>query len=234
VPAGTKVLPVEIPVECGVTVEGSIVNADGTVPALAAMTYRCMGANYTDVLRQNNVWPLYNGKFKIRGVPADGELLVYFLDAAGKQGKMLTVKGSDAEHPLKVTLEKCGSATVRFIDINGNGVAGFMPTNPNQFALQFAPASILDGSTSTDDLLITHGIELSAFDRRDYGELMSDEDGRITLPTLIPSAIYKMTFAELGPNKKFPREIKVQAGEKLELPDVIIDKANVVSKAAER
>ena len=63
---------------------------------------------------------------------------------------------------------------------------------------------------------------------------MTDEDGRITLPALIPGAIYKLAFAELGPNNFFPREIKVRPGEELTLPDVVITDASVLRRSAEQ
>ena len=108
VPANAKVMKVEIPLERGLTAEGTIADADGTIPALSFMTHRGKLRNYTDVLGHDNIWPIYNGNFKIRGIPADGEQLVYFLDATDKQGKILNIKGSDAEHVMKMQLEKCG------------------------------------------------------------------------------------------------------------------------------
>ena len=139
VPAGAKALTPEIPLDRGVTAEGKVVGVDGTTPERVKVTYRGDFRNYTDVFSGDHAWPVYDGHLTIRGVPPDGELLAYLLDSIGKQGKMLHVHGSDVGAPLNVTLEKCGSAKLRFIDANGKGVPGYMPTNPNQFVLLFVP-----------------------------------------------------------------------------------------------
>ena len=123
---------------------------------------------------------------------------------------------------------------MRFIDSNGQGVPGFMPTNPNQFVLLFVPENSLDASTSNDNLLASEGIPQGKFDQTNYSDLMTDENGRVTLPALIPGATYKMAFHELGPNKTFPRKLKSAPGENLELPEVVIANAKIVSEATER
>ena len=65
-----------------------------------------------------------HGHFAIHGVPPDGEMPVVFLDAANDEGKYETFPGADAAQSKKFTLEKCGSATVRFIDPDGKPIAG--------------------------------------------------------------------------------------------------------------
>src|SRR5262249_4401097 len=75
----------QVSVDRGVTVEGQVVGADGTVPATLGMFYRGNFQNFTDAMHAGT-WPLYNGHLKIRGVPREGELLVYLLDTERREG----------------------------------------------------------------------------------------------------------------------------------------------------
>ena len=62
-----------------------------------------------------------------------------------------------------------------------------MPKEAYQFALLLLPENALEASTSMEDFLTSEQIEPSAFDPLNYRDLMSDEDGRLILPALIPA-----------------------------------------------
>jgi hypothetical protein len=164
---------------------------------------------------------------KIRGIPASGKVLAFLFDRAGHQGKSLQLKGSDAERPYNVRLDKCANATLRFLDVHDDPVPGYMPMG--SISLLWLPGDVLAGNTSSEDLVapeITRQSEIDNASRK----LVSDETGRVIIPNLIPGAIYKL---DLPPTEGVPREIKLRPGENLELPPIVISDANAVGRARE-
>jgi hypothetical protein len=227
VPAGVRQFEVQIPIERGVTVQGNVVGAEGTVPQTLKMTYRGDFQKFTDAIHSVSVWPLHNGHLKIRGVPPDGELLVFLLDPVGRQGKVLPVHGSDADKPLNVTLEKCGSVTYRFVDPKGKPVPGY--AGDTLLNLLFLPEDFMTTSMSNDQVLNRQGSFQRYFDYLNCRDLMSDENGTLTVPALIPGAIYQLNSNFAG----LPNEIKVQPGENLDLPEAVVTKPQALKQAAD-
>jgi hypothetical protein len=228
VPAGVRGFEVQIPIQRGVTVEGHVVAADGSVPQTLKMTYHGDFQKFTDAIHNVSVWPLYNRHLRIRGVPQDGELLVFLLDPVGREGKVLHVHGSDADKPLHVTLEKCGTVTYRFVDSKGKPVPGY--NGDTLLSLLFLPEDFMTGSMSTDQVLNQEGSYQRYFDYLNCRDLMSDENGCLSVPALIPGAIYRLNTRFKG----LPSEIKVRSGEQLKLPDAAISNPQVSQQAAEK
>jgi hypothetical protein len=228
VPLSADEVSVELSIERGVTVQGNVVGADGTIPQQIDIYCLSAAGLRTDATTSiNRSWPNFNGHLKIRGIPASGKVLAFLFDRAGHQGKSLQLKGSDAERPYNVRLDKCANATLRFLDVHDDPVPGYMPMG--SISLLWLPGDVLAGNTSSEDLVapeITRQSEIDNASRK----LVSDETGRVIIPNLIPGAIYKL---DLPPTEGVPREIKLRPGENLELPPIVISDANAVGRARE-
>src|SRR5262249_19599980 len=69
-----------------------------------------------------------DGRFEIAGLDPERPMPVYFLSAAQGLGAMVELGGKKADgQPVTVRLEKCGSATVRFVDEKGQAVKDCTP-----------------------------------------------------------------------------------------------------------
>ncbi len=118
---------VDFKLQRGVTVKGELVRTDGRTPERVIMIHRGTTGNFDDEFRDDPT-TLGGNRFEIRGVPPDGEFPAFFLDPDAKQGKRLPIRSSDAGKPLRVTLEPCGSLSLRFLDPDGKPVAGHIPS----------------------------------------------------------------------------------------------------------
>ena len=68
---------------------------------------------------------------------------------------------------------------------------------------------------------------LSRIDPTDYADLVSDAQGRITFPALIPGATYRVvdrTPQDLGGDPKIRKEFTARSGETIDLGDILIEK----------
>ena len=230
-PEGVTELPVQLSVERGVTVEGTISDADGSTPEIVRMPYVGLLTQFSDVANTRPRVLIYDGKLSVHGIPPEGERTVWLLDAENKQGKVLHVRANDANQPLNIALEKCGSVSRRYVDAKQNPVAGYRP----EFVavqMSFLPEDSFQGKTSNDQFVNFNAIIVDLFEDRNGSNVMSDENGRLTYPALIPGAIYGWSSFPFPSDR--PWNLKVAAGEHLDLPDVVITNPEDISKAAKQ
>jgi RNA polymerase sigma factor (sigma-70 family) len=204
----------------GVTVRGKLVGPDGKpVKVAVAFTRSYIPFGYT--LEGVYTMPVQNGRFEVRGLDPDKPQAVYFLAAAEQLAKIVHLPAKGAgEKPLTVRLERCGTATLRFVDAKGKPAAGNQP---------FVEVIITPGVSFFEAL---QGTKLAAdaawminLDRQRHQNLKPDAQGRFTLPTLIPGATCRL----LGQSPQrgifdLHKTFTVQAGKNLDLKDIPISK----------
>ena len=234
VPADAQEKSVELILHRGVTIRGEVVGADGKVPKQLELLRRQPDGygGYTDIYQRGRPhWQVLSGNLIIQGVPPEGEFPIALLDPIAMQGKRLTVHGSDTEQPLHVELEKCGSATLRFVDAEGKPLAGFAP----DFLIQFERESEAMLAAAPADYVQPSNEQLRYFDSRNAASLVSDNDGRLNLSALIPGMIYKVRIGDPLNGASFATQICVKPGEHVDMPDIVIKKPftpRVVAPAA--
>jgi RNA polymerase sigma factor (sigma-70 family) len=169
-----------------------------------------------------------DGHFTVHGLADDTEVPVYFLDTQHGLGATARLTGrSGANGPLTVRLEPLGSARARLVDPAGRPV----------------PHSRYGAASAT--LVVTPGPSRDSQDKGDQDRLAADEDilpriapihykkgpvsddqGWLTIPGLIPGATYRIydnTMGE-GAGPRIRKEFTVKPGETLDLGDVRIEK----------
>jgi RNA polymerase sigma factor (sigma-70 family) len=202
----------------GVTVRGNVVGPDGR-PVKVAFAFTRSHIPFGYTLQSVYTMPVQNGRFEVRGLDPDKPQAVFFLAAAEQLAKIVHLPAKGAgEKPLKVRLEHCGTATLRFVDAKGKPAAGNRP---------FVEVVITPGVSFFETF---QGTKLAAdeawmvnLDGQRHRNLKPDARGRFTLPTLIPGA----TFRLLGesPQRGFfdlHKTFTVQAGKNLDLKDIPI------------
>jgi hypothetical protein len=113
-------------------------------------------------------------------------------------------------------LTRCGSARVRLVDAKGWPLAGRglrpMLLTERSFAAEQPPLErATDGHYSV------------CYDPRHYCvDPVSDQEGWLTLPTLIPGARYVLRYADVKGVLRLTREFRVEPGEQLLLPELAI------------
>ncbi len=218
--AGATPQELAVTLRRGVSVKGKIVDADGEPSSEVLMFSRLV-----NLFPHSGRWyasrvPSRDGRFELRGLDSKETYPVYFLDAKNKRGTVAHISGKDAgEQPVTVRLAPCGSAVVRFLDKDGKPVAGHSPLL--QIVLE-PGANPFDRKALEQGKLFEHTEFVSNLDRLNHWNgPRTDDQGRVTLPALIPGATYRIT-SRRREDRAGDRDFQVEAGKTLNLPDVIL------------
>jgi hypothetical protein len=209
-PAGTKSHDVNITLRRGVTLKGRLVGPDGR-PVLEAQMY-ChsyipLGYSYA-----GQPIAIREGRFELPGCDPEGTARLFILASKEELGATVEVPGKQAGgEPVTVRLDRYGSALARFVDKKGKPLANYHPA----VELILVPGIPLTGEPVLDK---RPGADVATpFPRPGAA---TDAQGRLTLRPLIPGATYRITDFDNG--RVVKREFKVEAGQKIELPDITI------------
>jgi RNA polymerase sigma factor (sigma-70 family) len=216
----------------GMTVRGQIVGPDNQPVQNTSMISRIIlgprGA--WRIWRGNDHGMARNGGFEIHGVNPDVETPVHFFEPKRKLGVTVRFSGtSTTRGPITVRLEPCGTARARLVDPQGKPVARSRDTygsHMTMIAVTPGPHRLTQGGAE-QALLAADLDSLARIDPVHYGkELVSDDNGVLNLPALIPGATYRIyddTLSEsTGPRLR--KEFTVKPGETLDLGDIRIEK----------
>jgi protocatechuate 3,4-dioxygenase beta subunit len=178
-----------------------------------------------------------NGQFELPVRDLEAKYRLYFLDARNNLGAIAEISARDKAPTVR--MKACASAQARFLDARGKPKAKYPP----QLFLLLAPGphageplavfdpgrrpyplvAVVKGRNSWDWTTRlpapTHDrILLSVADPGHYGkEFVTDARGKITFPTLIPGATYRLALPD-GKVKDF----KAEAGKTVDLKDFAI------------
>ncbi len=203
-------IEVEIRIKPGHEVSGKIVDEQGKPINNAVLATNLDVWDYTGEWRGVS-GPTLGGTFRLKGLTADQEHPVYFLDPRNKLGAMVNLRAS--KEPMSVVLKPCGSAKAKFIldrvDRQFSPVLYFVLT-PGEMKYDFD--AMKAGKTLADSDFVAN------LDRINYGnpqEVQEGIDRYHTFPALIPGATYRLLIGGRidGPYKDFT----VQSGETLDL-----------------
>ena len=217
----------------GATVTGQVVGPDGQPVRDAWIFSRVI------LDPRQGAWHIWNGRhhgnvrngrFEVHGLAPDTEVPVYFLEPKRKLGGVanLSVK-SAASGPVTVRLEPCGAARARLVDPGGKPFAGRLPRGFLIFSMVVTPGPPFSSAKDQAGLLAADEDNLTSVDPVNYeNEPVSDPDGRITFPALIPGATYRfidyttVVRGQTGPELR--KEFTVKPGETVDLGDIRIEK----------
>ncbi|HZU35549.1 MAG TPA: sigma-70 family RNA polymerase sigma factor [Gemmataceae bacterium] len=215
-------LPVAVSLKCGVTVRGSIFGPDGKPVAEALIFWR----HYVppEVPQWRAPMRVVGDRFQLRGVDPDAPEVVYFLEPTKQWGAMAHIAGKQTSKPLRVQLQACGQATVRYVNQHGKPVARrqvYPEIIITPGAWQFDHQASSRGEALADSALLAN------VDRQNYWRgPVTGADGRCTLPALIPGCRYRLDMRIRKDNKLHAedgREFKVRSGQTLDLGNVIVE-----------
>jgi protocatechuate 3,4-dioxygenase beta subunit len=189
--------PLEIPLRRGVTVQGKLIGPDGQPVQGAVLISRLMITRaMNDVIQSPS--PVANvpvsASFELKGCHPDKSYPVIFFQEQKGWGALVHLSGKQADKPLDVRLQPCGSAKARFLTAEGRPVAG----GDGRGLLLVLGA----GDTTFWAEFIWHSNI-----REDW---RTDSEGRITWRDLVPGVTYRINN----------REFTVKSGETLDLGDL--------------
>jgi beta-lactamase regulating signal transducer with metallopeptidase domain len=225
---GAEAQAVAAPLQRGVTVNGRLVGPSGEAldEALLVTHLYVSSLNPRYTARPVDV---REGRFELPGCHPEKTTPVYFLDPKNELGAVVEISGQTAgDEPMEVRLAPCGTATVRFVDPDGKPVADYRPglklvMTPGGRPFPSPPEPESEALWAAEDFVAN-------FDRLHYWDgPRTDEEGRCTLPDLIPGATYQLDEFDKASSKWTGKQFRVDPGEILELPAVVIKRPSKAS-----
>ena len=213
---------VEFKLRRGVTVRGHLVDSSGQPVREALLVSRWYLSRNGMTVNHAPTWKtLRGGRFELHGCDPGSSAPVLFLDAKNQRGAAIELSGKQAGEDVTVTMKPCGSASVRIVDDQGKPVrAG---RSPAHLEVVLSPGAswgdIRFGDQKTSPLM-ADAIYASNLDVDRYRDIKTDANGRMTFPTLIPGATYRIIV--FNQKEKTEIEFTVEPGEAKDLGDLKI------------
>ena len=229
---GSADLRVDVMLRRGVTVKGQVIGSNGQPVPDTWMISRIMLGPLGGSARvgggQHGI--ARNGQFEIHGLDPDAGVPVYFLEPKRRLVATALFTGKAASGgPVTVRLEPCVMATARLVDTVGKPVTGF--SKPWLISMVVTPGPFNSVTARKEGLMLADEAHLPAVDPINYEpNPVSDAQGRILFPALIPGASYRIIDRTpfRGPNgPQVRKEFTVKPGDTLDLGDILIEKPQV-------
>jgi RNA polymerase sigma factor (sigma-70 family) len=211
----------------GKTVRGRVVGPKGQAVNDAVILTR------QQVDPTNLVWlcysfiHAYDGRFELHGFDPENPAPVYFLDVDHQWGAAIELSGKQAGEELTVRLQPCGHAKARFVDPNGKPLAKLGLEMYFQVVMTPGPNR---GFMDRGEPLAADAAYLPSVDPKHYNRqrFATDAEGRVTMPTLIPGAPYRLsdwsTINVQAKGYQLRKQFTVKPGETIELGDIVVEK----------
>jgi len=167
-----------------------------------------------------------DGRFELHGLAPETEVPVIFVDSRHELGAIAHLSGkSAAGGPVTVRLERCGTVKARLVGPGGKPVEGYR--GPGTMMIVTAGARF-DSSQEKAEPSPPELFALRTIDPPRYETLpLSDAQGRVVLPALIPGAMYRVFDTSIARDlmsAPIRKEFTIKPGETLELGDILIAK----------
>jgi hypothetical protein len=214
------------------TVRGRLVGPGGQTAQDAVVLTR------QQIEPNNLIWLNHNfihardGRFELPGFDTDKAAPAYFLDAEHQWGAAVEFSGKQSSSDLTVQLEPCGQARARFVGPDGKPVAKLdawpyvhiiMTPGPDQNS-----RSKDDHDKLAADVAYLPNVDPKHYRTQGPQQTVTDDQGRITLPALIPGAPYRIvdwsTVNVEDKGTQIRKDFTVKPGETVDLGDILVEK----------
>lgn len=169
-----------------------------------------------------------DGRFELHGLDPEVSVPVIFFDADHEWGTTVEISGKQAGDDLTVRLERNGGARARFVGPDGRPVAGYSLNRSFHLLVTPGLPNFSRKRGHRGGRLADAG-DMENIDPRRYLSFPpADRDGRVTLPNLVPGALYRICdrSTEDVPEKgvQVRKEFTVKPGEELDLGEILIER----------
>ena len=210
----------------GVTIKGRVEGPQGQTVTDGFLLTTLRIEAFNPFWRGDYQVPIRDGRFELHGVAPEASTRIHVLDPEHEWGASVEVFGKQAGDDLTIQLQPCGRASARFVGPSGKPVAKHRP----HFEFVATPGPSQYSRSKQDEAALTADAEFAAnVDRKHYWSgPLTDAEGRIVLPALIPGALYRIidfsTVNDQDKGAQIRRDFTVKPGESLDLGDILIQK----------
>ena len=207
----------------GITIRGRVEGPDGRPITRVKM----LSASFTRV--QSVYWTsrrellAVDGNFELPGCDPTESRTIFLLDAKAQLGATAILNPRNhKDKPPVIRLVPCGSATVQLVDKQGTPRRN-QSLNTQNLILQtdlIGKEGVINPQYGTQTLRhIRWGMSILDSERHKF--LQADDDGRVTFPSLIPGAPYKLI--QRSPSYQELIDFRVDSGEEYPLSKIAIE-----------
>jgi hypothetical protein len=207
----------------GKTVKGRLIGPNGQTVERAEIIALLHFNDFHPHWRGDLTIRARDGRFVLHGLDSEAPTRVSFLDAGHQWGATVELSGKQAGDDVTIQLKPCGQAKLRLIHSDGKPVANTFP----YLEILGSPGR---SERSTDEaerkMLTADAAFMPNVDRVHYWKApVTDAEGRITLPDLIPGATYRITDeSNSAKSGQIRKDFTVKPAETLDLGDILIEK----------
>lgn len=215
--AEAESLDVTIRLERGGKASGALVDSEGRTVGGVLMVTRLAISPHSMEWR-GHPQELIGGRFELTGLAPNREYPVHFVHPKRQLGATAMIKA--AAEPMRVVLEPCGLAKMRFVDAEGKPVADHDPS----VRLVVTPGPLdWNRNEAESETLAAEETFIANVDRQNHWDLKADGDGHVTLLALIPGATYRVLTVK-DENLVVAKEFQAKSGETLDLGEIVFER----------
>ncbi len=209
----------------GVTIKGRVEGPDGQTVTNGFILTTLHIEAFNPFWRGDFSVPVRDGRFELHGLAPEASARIHLLDPEHEWGATVEVSGKQSGEDLTIRLQPCGMAKARFVGPDGKPVAKHKP----RLEIVATPGPSQMSRSEQDQAQLAADASLVAnVDRKHYWQgPRTDSDGRITLISLIPGALYRITdFSTVNDATKGiqrRKDFTVKPGETIDLGDILIE-----------
>jgi hypothetical protein len=210
----------------GKTIKGRVVGPEDQTVDHATIITTLHIEHFHLVWRGDLTLHARDGRFELHGLDPEKPARVWFLDSDHEWGATAEISARQAGEEVTIRLQPCGKARARLVGPDGKPVVRVFP----HFELVGTPGlSKGDRHKDSQASLAADAAYLPNLDRQHYWKApLTDLDGRITLPDLVPGALYRIsdysTVNVPDTGVQVRKDFTVKPGETLELGDILVEK----------
>ncbi len=212
----------------GKTIRGRVESPDGGPVESAAMLTRLEAEDLHPRWRGHAHLYAREGRFELHGLDPERSVPVVFFDADHEWGATVELSGKQSGDGLTVRLQRNGRAKARFVGPDRRPLAGFAPSRGFHLLVTPGPPNFTRKKEHQGQRLADAG-DMENIDPRHYLTFpRADSDGDVTLPNLVPGALYRIcdrsTEDVPGVGVQVRKDFTVKPGEELDLGEILIER----------
>jgi RNA polymerase sigma factor (sigma-70 family) len=209
----------------GVTIKGRVEGPDGQTITDGFILTTLRIEPFNPFWRGDFHVPIRDGRFELHGLDPNGSTSIHVLDPEHEWGASVDISGKQAGEDVTIRLQSCGQAKARFVGPDRKAVA----KHQTHFEIVVTPGpSSISREKPEQAVLAADAALVANVDRKHYWNMpLTDAEGRITFPSLIPGASYRIIdFSTVGDDRgiQVRKDFVVKPGETLDLGEIVIAK----------